>query len=43
MIDKFESLLTAKPMDQYWVIAQLITTRTAAATNLTVLINQLHA
>ncbi|MDK8182625.1 IS110 family transposase [Paenibacillus sp. UMB4589-SE434] len=43
LIDKFESLPTAKPMDQYWVIAQLVTTRTAAATNLTVLINQLHA
>jgi hypothetical protein len=43
LIDKFESLPDAKPIDQYWVIAQLVTTRTAVATDLTVLINQLHA
>jgi transposase len=43
LIDKFESLPDANPIDQFWVIAQLVTTRTAVAKDLTVLINQLHA
>ena len=43
LIDKFETLPDAKPSDHYWVIAQMVTTRTAVATDLTVLINQLHA
>lgn len=43
LIDKLEGLPNANPIDHYWVIAQLVTTRTAAATDLTVLINQLHA
>lgn len=42
LIDKFEHLPDAKPLDHYWVIAQMVTTRTAVATDLTVLINQLH-
>ncbi|WP_245856218.1 IS110 family transposase [Paenibacillus rigui] len=42
LIDKFESLPDANPIDKYWVIGQLVTTRTATATDLTVLINQLH-
>jgi hypothetical protein len=43
LIDKFENLHDANPIDHYWVIAQLVTTRTAVATDLNVLINQLHA
>lgn len=43
LIDKLECLPNAHPIDHYWVIAQLVTTRTAVAKDLTVLINQLHA
>ena len=33
LIDKFESLPDSNPIDNYWVIAQLVTTRTATATD----------
>jgi transposase len=43
LIDKFEALPDSKPIDMYWVIGQLVTTRTAVVHDMTVLINQLHA
>jgi transposase len=42
LVDKLESLPDANPMDKYWVISQLVTTRNAIANELTILINQLH-
>ncbi|TXK75448.1 IS110 family transposase [Paenibacillus sp. N3.4] len=43
LVDKLESLPDANPIDQYWVIAQLVTTRTAIANEHRILVNQLHA
>ncbi|WP_240416813.1 IS110 family transposase [Paenibacillus periandrae] len=43
LVDKLESLPNANPIDHYWVIAQLVTTRTAIANEHRILLNQLHS
>jgi transposase len=43
LVDQLERLPNANPIDMYWVISQLVTTRTAIAGELNALINQLHA
>lgn len=42
LVDKLETLPDAKPNDKYWVISQLVTTRTAVVQDITTLLNQLH-
>jgi transposase len=42
LVDKFEDLPTSNPMDMYWMIGQLVTTRSAVAKEQATLLNQLH-
>jgi transposase len=42
LVDQLERLPNANPIDRYWIISQLVTTRTAIAGDLNALINQLH-